>query len=88
MVVTIVCRDTINCKVTIVLCNGALIYMFRKGKSERVFAVKYLIHRSNIYKHFFSVFLKWFCMDSLVRQFNCFFHSCKGCAKYRQFPPH
>ena len=23
MVVTIVCRDTINCKVTIVLCNGA-----------------------------------------------------------------
>ena len=24
MVVTIVCRDTINCKVTIVVCNGAL----------------------------------------------------------------
>ena len=24
MVVTIVCRDTISCKVTIVLCNGAL----------------------------------------------------------------
>ena len=23
MVVTIDCRDTINCKVTIVLCNGA-----------------------------------------------------------------
>ena len=26
MVVTIVCRDTINCKVTIVLCNRALIF--------------------------------------------------------------
>ena len=26
MVVTIVCRDTINCKDTIVLCNGALVY--------------------------------------------------------------
>ena len=25
MVVTIVCRDIINCKVTIVLCNGALV---------------------------------------------------------------
>ena len=23
MIVTIVCRDTIDCKVTIVLCNGA-----------------------------------------------------------------
>ena len=27
MVVTIVCRDTINCKDTIVLCNGALVKM-------------------------------------------------------------
>ena len=27
MVVTIVCRDTINCKVTIVLCNGAQIFL-------------------------------------------------------------
>ena len=28
MVVTIDCRDTINCKVTIVLCNGALSLMY------------------------------------------------------------
>ena len=34
MVVTIVCRDTINCKDTIVLCNGALDRLdFRFGTS-------------------------------------------------------
>ena len=27
MVVTIVCRDTIDCKDTIVLCNGAQVHM-------------------------------------------------------------
>ena len=29
MVLTIDCRDTINCKVTIVLCNGALISLYQ-----------------------------------------------------------
>ena len=30
MVVTIVCRDTINCKVTIVLCKGSQDLLIRK----------------------------------------------------------
>ena len=36
MVLTIVCRDTINCKDTIVLCNGAMVsevYTLRKKGS-------------------------------------------------------
>ena len=36
MVVTIVCRDTINCKVTIVLCNRAQVITTREAGLRNV----------------------------------------------------
>ena len=44
MVVIIYCRDTINCKVTIVLCNGALVkhieYIVQSGKTHIEYIVQ------------------------------------------------
>ena len=68
MVVTIDCRDTINCKVTIVLCNGALeffYFLFYRfyhtsmakvlGKRALIF-LKFLLQMASDIRRIFAIF--------------------------------